>query len=95
MNKENSKTEKSHKFVLNLSQRLDLRTTNKHVALQNPSIYYTWKKIRQQYKNDFELPHRFYLVSDIQDLVQYIIKNMIHYPLILLFIFTSAQLIID
>ena len=28
-------------FVLNLSQRLDLRSSNKHVALQNLSIYYT------------------------------------------------------
>ena len=35
MNTENSKTNKPHKFVLNLSQRLDLRSSNKHVALQN------------------------------------------------------------
>ena len=33
MNTENSKTNKSHKFFLNLSQRLDLRSSNKHVAL--------------------------------------------------------------
>ena len=41
-----------HKFVLNLSQRLDLRSSNKHVALQKVSIHYTWKNIRQQYKNN-------------------------------------------
>ena len=41
MNTENSKTNETHKFVLNLSQRLDLRNSNKHVALQNLSIYYT------------------------------------------------------
>ena len=41
-----------HKFVLKLSQKLDLRSPNKHVALQNLSIYYTWKSIRQQYKNN-------------------------------------------
>ena len=35
MNPENSKTNESHKFILNLSQRLDLRSSNKHVALQN------------------------------------------------------------
>ena len=34
MNTENSKTNESHKFVLNLSQRLDLRSSDKHVALQ-------------------------------------------------------------
>ena len=35
MNVQNSKTNEPHKFVLNLSQRLDLRSSNKHVALQN------------------------------------------------------------
>ena len=40
-NTENSKTNEPNKFVLNLSQRLDLRSSNKHVALQNLSIYYT------------------------------------------------------
>ena len=30
MNTENSKTNESHKFVLNLSQRLDLKSSNKH-----------------------------------------------------------------
>ena len=34
MNTENSKTNEPHKFVLNLSQRLD-----KHVAIQNLFIY--------------------------------------------------------
>ena len=44
MNTENSKTNELHKFALNLSQRLDLRSSNKHVGLQNLPIYYTWKK---------------------------------------------------
>ena len=35
MNMENSKTNEPHKFVLNLSQRLDLRSLSKHVAPQN------------------------------------------------------------
>ena len=51
MNTENSKTNDPDKFVLNLSQRLDLRSSNKHITLQNLSIYYTWKNIRRQYKN--------------------------------------------
>ena len=41
MNTENNKTNEPPKFVLNLTQRLDLRSLNKHVALQNLSIYYT------------------------------------------------------
>ena len=38
MNTENSKTNEPHKFVLNLSQRLDFGTSDKHVALQIFSI---------------------------------------------------------
>ena len=49
MNTENSKTNKPHRFILNLSQRLDLRSSNKHVALQNLSFYYTWRNIIKQY----------------------------------------------
>ena len=41
MNTENSKTNELHKFVLDSSQRLDLRSSNKDVVLQNLSIYYT------------------------------------------------------
>ena len=52
MNTENSKTNEPHTFVLNLSQKLDLRRSNKHVALQNLSIYFTWRNIRKQYKNN-------------------------------------------
>ena len=35
-----------------MSQRLDLSISNKNVALQNLSIYYTWKNKSQQYKNN-------------------------------------------
>ena len=90
MNTENSKTKELHKFVLNLSQRLDLRSSDKHVAPQNLSIYYTWKYIRKQYKynkrkmialtwnDEFELPDGSYSVSDIQDYIEYIMKSTKH-----------------
>ena len=61
---------------------------NKHVAhLQNLSLYYTWKNIKRQYKNnnlkiivptwndEFELPDGSYSVSDIQDYIEYVIKK--------------------
>ena len=51
MNTENSKANEQHNAFLNLSQRLDLRSSDKHAALQKLSTYYTWKNIRQQYKN--------------------------------------------
>ena len=52
INKENIKTNEPHKFALNLSQRLDLRSSDKLVALQNLYIYYMWENIRKQYKNN-------------------------------------------
>ena len=87
MNTENSKMNEQNKFVLNLSQRLDLRSSDKHVALQNVSIYYTWKNIRKQYKNsklkviaptwndEFKLPDDSYSISDFQDYIEFIIKK--------------------
>ena len=87
MNTENGETKEPHIFFLNLSQRLDLTSASKDVALQNLSIYYTWKNIRKQYKNnkvriiaptwndEFELPDGSYSVSDIQDYIEYIIKK--------------------
>ena len=42
-NTENNLTNEPYKFVLDLSQRLHLKSSNKHVALQNLYIYYTWK----------------------------------------------------
>ena len=45
MNTEDHKTNEPHQFILNLSQRLDLSISDKHVALQNLSINYTWKNM--------------------------------------------------
>ena len=48
MNTENSKKNEPHKFILNFSQRLDLRSSDKHVTLLNLSISYMWENIRKQ-----------------------------------------------
>ena len=52
MNTENSKTNEQQQFLLNLSQRLDLKSLDKYVALQKSSIYYPWKNIKKQYKRN-------------------------------------------
>ena len=76
-----------NRINLFLILRLDLRSSNKDIALQNLSIYYTWKNIREQCKNnklkiivptkndEFQLPDAFYSVSDIQDYIECIIKK--------------------
>ena len=93
MNTENCKTNEPHNFVLNLSQRLDLRSSDKHVALQNAPIYYTWKNITKQYKNkrnnksnminptwndEFELPDGSCSVWDIPVVLSTLLKSMKH-----------------
>ena len=87
MNSENSKTSKPHVLTLKLTDKLDLRLDKKVVAISNLSIYYTWKNIKDTYKNnkfkisaptwneEFKLPDGFYSVSDIQDYFEYIIKK--------------------
>ena len=41
MNSENSKTSDCHRLLLNLSDKINLRRSDKHVALLTLSIYYT------------------------------------------------------
>ena len=41
INTENSKIKEPQKFILNLPQILDSKSSNQHAALQNLSTYYT------------------------------------------------------
>ena len=87
MNSENSKTSDPHRLLLNLTDKINLKRSDKYVALSNLSIYYTWKNIKKSYKNnkfkisaptwneEFELPDGSYSVSDIQDYFKYIFKK--------------------
>ena len=87
MNSENSKTSEYHVLVLKLTDKLDLRRSQKTVALSKFSIYYTWKNIKSSYNNnkfkisaptwneEFELPDGSYSISDIQDYFEYILKK--------------------
>ena len=84
----NSKTSGPHRLLLNLTNEINLKRSDKYVALSNLSIYYTWKNIKKSYKNnkfqisapkwngEFELPDGSYSVLDIQDYFKYILKNI-------------------
>ena len=41
MNSKNSKTSKPHILILNRNDKIDLRRSEKSIALSNLSIYYT------------------------------------------------------
>ena len=83
MNNENSKTNESHRFKLDLVDKLNLKNPKKNMALANLSIYYTWKNIKSEYNNNkfkisgpiwnetFDLPDGSYTISNIQDCFDY------------------------
>ena len=56
MNSKNSKTSHPHRLLLNLTDKTNLKKSDKYVPLSNLSIYYTWKKIKKSYKsNNFKI----------------------------------------
>ena len=56
MNSKNSKTSNPQKLLLNFSEKINLKRSDKYVALSNLSIYHTWKNIRKPYENNkFEI----------------------------------------
>ena len=40
----------SHKLLLNFTDKINLKKIDKHIALSNLGIYYTWKNIKKAYK---------------------------------------------
>ena len=77
MNSENSKTSKTHVFILKLTNKLDLRIGEKIIALLNLTIYNMWKNIKNSYDNNkFKISDGLYSVSDY---FGYVLTRMIKY----------------
>ena len=84
MNSGNRKTSKPYRPLLNLADKINLKRSDKYVALSNLTMYYTWKNINCHTKTinlkaltwneKFELSGRLYSVSDIQNYFEYILK---------------------
>ena len=49
-NSKNSKTSDPYRLLVNLTFEINLKKSDKYVALSNISIYYTWKKLKSSYK---------------------------------------------
>ena len=47
MNFENSKIFDPHRLLLNLSDKMNLKRSEKYVALSNVGIYYTWRNMKK------------------------------------------------
>ena len=52
MNSVNNKTSDPHRLLLNLSDEINLKRSDKYVALSNLSIYYARKNIKKSQKNN-------------------------------------------
>ena len=52
MNSENCKTSDPHRLLLNLPDKINLKRSNKYVALSDLNIYFTWKNINNLCKNN-------------------------------------------
>ena len=87
MNSKNSKTSDPHRLLLNLTDKINLKRSDKYFALSNLSIHYAWKNIKKWYRNnkskisaltwneEFGLLDGSYSISDIQDYFEYIFKK--------------------
>ena len=52
MNAKNSGTSDPHRLLINLTVKINLKRSDKYIALSNLRIYYTWKNIKKSYKNN-------------------------------------------
>ena len=105
MNTENSKTSRSHRFKLDLTDKLNLKNPNKSMALANLSIYYTWKNVKSEYNNNkFKFQHQLGLMIYQMILAQFLtfkivlnlsLKNMKLWPKIHQFKFIQIKSKID
>ena len=87
MNSKNCGISDPHRLLLNLIDKINLRRSDKFVALSKLIICYTWKNEKKPYKKnqfkisaltwneEFELPDGSYPVSNIPDYFEYIFKN--------------------
>ena len=75
INSKNSKTSDPHRLLLNLTNKIDFSRKDKYIALSYVSIYYTWKKFKNDkvktstptWNEEFQLPDGSNSISDIQD----------------------------
>ena len=74
MNSENSKISDPHRMLLNLTDKINLKRSDKYVALTNLSNFYTWKNIKKLYKSNklkYQLQHGMQSLNYLMDHIMY------------------------
>ena len=84
MNILNSKTNESNKFIYQFTDKLNLKNSNKNIALANLSIYYTRKNTESEYNNNkFKIMLQLGMINLIylMHLILFLIFKIIFYTL--------------
>ena len=79
MNSGNSKASDLHRLLLNLSDKVNLKRSDKYIALSNLGIYCTWKNIKISYKIinlKYQLLHGMMSLDYLMDQILYQIFNI-------------------
>ena len=59
-NSKNSKTSEPSRLLLDLTDKINLKRSNKHVNLSNLNMHYKWENVRSHAKTinlKYQLPH--------------------------------------
>ena len=78
MNSKNSKTSHSHRLLLNLTYKIDLRRKDIYCFIKPQYLLYMNNKFKisaPTLNEEFELPDASYSIPDIQDYFEYILKT--------------------
>ena len=52
MNTENSNESETHRFILDVTDKLNIKNPNKNMVLANLNIYCTWRNIKSEFNNN-------------------------------------------
>ena len=58
VNSVNSKSSEPHRLLLNLDDKVNLKRSDKYIALSNCNMYYTWQDIKSQKTKKINLKYQ-------------------------------------
>ena len=76
MNSENSETSDPHRLLLSLSDKTNLKRSNKYVALSNLSIYYIWINFKKNHTKIINLKYLRHGMKILNCLLNYILYQI-------------------
>ena len=87
MNSKNSKTFSPHRLILNLSNEINLKRSEKNIAISNLGIYHARENIKTYENNKFK-----YLLRHVMINLNYLMNNILYQILKTILIITSKSI---